>query len=558
MLNKVSNVSIPSADVSLSGKLKWRGRIWSRLQNMAFPLRIFLLLLTVSILLVGALDRFLSHNFEQYLLDQVSKTAMNQAKIIASMDSVVNAVKHRDKTQLAQIVSRLGSTSDLDYLVIGDTQSIRLYHPNPEMIGHPMQWTKPGALERGESYIIFGKGSMGEAMRAKTPIRDEQGKIIGVVSLGYLISKIDHWRLIYLLPLTHSFILVLGVLLLLSWLFAHHIRRQMMGMEPKEIARVLRQQEALFGAVFEGLLAVDPEGRITAINQNARKMLNISATPQQLIGRKVSEVVSPDHFFLDQSGENRQDELCTFNGLNAIANRAGIWSEDGVFQGWVVSFRSQDDIHTLSAQLSQIKQYVENLRTVRHEHLNWMSTLSGLLQMKEFDRALEMVKTESSSHQALIDMLRTAFNNRQIAALLFGKYHRAKELGLNLNFVPGCQLTQLPANIGENELAAIMGNLLDNAFEASLKNPDGDKQIEIYLSDEGENVILEIADHGCGIEPKLQNSLFERGISSKNSDEHGIGLYLVATYVQQSGGTITIEENPPRGTLFTVFIPKTH
>ncbi|MCT6716768.1 hypothetical protein N4280_15060, partial [Staphylococcus aureus] len=65
-------MSIPAADVSLSGKLTWRGRIWSRLQNMAFPLRIFLLLLTVSILLVGALDRFLSHNFEQYLLDQVS------------------------------------------------------------------------------------------------------------------------------------------------------------------------------------------------------------------------------------------------------------------------------------------------------------------------------------------------------------------------------------------------------------------------------------------------------------------------------------------------------
>ncbi len=525
---------------------------------MAFPLRIFFLLLTVSILLTGALDRFLSHNFEQYLLDQVSKTAMNQAKIIASMDSVVNAVKHRDKAQLANIVGKLGNTSDLDYLVIGDTQSIRLYHPNPEKIGYPMQWTKPGALERGESYIIFGKGSMGEAMRAKTPIRDEQGKIIGVVSLGYLISKIDHWRLVYLLPLTHSFLIVLAVLLLLSWQFANHIRRQMMGMEPKEIARVLRQQEALFGAVFEGLLAVDPEGRITAINQNARKMLHISATPQQLIGRKVSEVVSPDHFFHDQAGDNRQDELCTFNGLNAIANRAGIWSEEGVFQGWVVSFRSQDDIHTLSAQLSQIKQYVENLRTVRHEHLNWMSTMSGLLQMKEFDRALEMVKTESSSHQALIDMLRTAFNNRQIAALLFGKYHRARELGLTLNFVPGCQLANLPPNIGENELAAIMGNLLDNAFEASLKNPEGDKQVEIYLSDEGDDLILEVADHGCGIDPQLQDSLFERGISSKNSDDHGIGLYLVATYVQQSGGTITIEENPPRGTLFTVFIPKTH
>lgn len=539
----------------LSGKahfFKWRG-----LKNIAFPLRIFLMLLVFSVILIGAMDRFLTHSFEQYLINQVSKMAMNQAKIVASMDSVVSAVKQRDQQRLAQIVTRLGTSSDFDYIVIGDANSRRLYHPNPDKIGLPMQWTKEGALERGESYIIYGKGSMGKAMRAKTPIFDSDGKVIGVVSLGYLISKIDHWRLSYLTPLTSYFVIILITLLFLAWLFSNHIRRQMMGMEPKEIARVLRQQEALFGAVFEGLLAVDPEGKITAINQNARKMLRVSATPYQLVGRSVSEVVSPDHFFLDREGGNRQDELYTFNGLNIIANRAGIWTDD-IFQGWVVSFRSQDDIYTLSAQLSQIKQYVENLRTVRHEHLNWMSTLSGLLQMKEFDRALEMVKTESSSQQALIDTLRDTFKNRQIAALLFGKYHRAKELGLSLTFIPGCQLGILPVTLGENELAAIIGNLLDNAFEASLKNPDGDKNIEMYLSDEGHELILEVADHGCGIDPELQDSLFERGVSSKHSEEHGIGLYLVATYVHQSGGTITVEKNPPQGTLFTVFIPKTY
>src|SRR5699024_12644582 len=59
--------------------------------------------------------------------------------------------------------------------------SIRLYHPNPEKIGYPMQFTKQGALEKGESYFITGKGSMGMAMRAKTPIFDDDGKVIGVV-----------------------------------------------------------------------------------------------------------------------------------------------------------------------------------------------------------------------------------------------------------------------------------------------------------------------------------------------------------------------------------------
>lgn len=526
-----------------------------RLQNIAFPLRIFLLLLTVNVLLIGALDRFLSYNFDQYLTQRISDTAMSQARIIASMDSVINAVKQRDSRRLAEIAQRLGTRSDFDYVVIGDHNSIRLYHPNPEKIGYPMQWTKPGALERGESYIITSAGSIGQAMRAKTPIWDEQGRLIGVVSLGYLASKIDTWRLDYLLPLSAFFLIILILLLFCSWLFSRHIRQQMMGMEPHEIAHVLRQQEALFSSVFEGLLAVDPQGRITAINHAARKMLGLTASQQQLVGRSVSDLVQPDAFFLDAVGNNRQDEILTFNGLPIIASRAGIWVNQA-FQGWVVSFRSKDDIQTLSAQLSQVQQYVENLRTVHHEHLNWMSTLSGLLQMQEYERALEMVKVESSSQQALVDMLRQTFHSRQIAALLFGKYHRANELGLRLHFVPGCQLGTLPARIGENELATIIGNLLDNAFEASLHAPVNERRVEFYLTDEGDDLVLEVADRGCGIAPALRDTLFERGVSSKGSPEHGIGLYLVATYVRQYGGVITVDDNPPRGTLFSVFIPK--
>lgn len=115
------------------------------------------------------------------------------------------------------------------------------------------------------------------AMRAKTPIFDDDGKVIGVVSIGYLVSKIDSWRAEFLLPMAGVFVVLLGILMLLSWFPAAHIRRQMMGMEPKQIARVVRQQEALFSSVYEGLIAVDPHGYITAINRNARKMLGLSS-----------------------------------------------------------------------------------------------------------------------------------------------------------------------------------------------------------------------------------------------------------------------------------------
>lgn len=526
-------------------------------RSLAFPLRIFLLILVVSVFIIAALAQYFTASFEDYLATHVRDMAMNQAKIIASNDSIITAVKHRDYKRLATIADKLQSGTDFDYVVIGDTNSIRLYHPNPEMIGYPMQFTKPGALEKGESYFITGKGSIGMAMRAKTPIFDDDGKIIGVVSIGYLISKIDSWRSDFLLPMAGVFILLLLVLMLLSWFFAAHIRRQMLGMEPKQIARVVRQQEALFSSVYEGLIAVDPDGYITAINRSARKMLGLSSPGRKWLGKPVSEVVQPADFFTQQIAEKRQDAMVNFNGLSVIANREAIRSGDELL-GAIISFRSKDEIATLNAQLTQIKQYVESLRTLRHEHLNWMSTINGLLQMKEYDKVLAMVQGESQAQQQLIDSLRGAFADRQVAGLLFGKVQRARELGLTMAIVPGSQLHQLPEGLDSTEFAAIVGNLLDNAFEASLRTQQGNKVVELYLSDEGDDVIIEVADQGCGVPEALREKIFEQGVSTRTDEpgEHGIGLYLIASYVRRCDGVITLEDNSPCGTLFSLFLPK--
>lgn len=526
-------------------------------RSLAFPLRIFLLILVVSVFIIAALAQYFTASFEDYLAAHVRDMAMNQAKIIASNESIITAVKHRDYKRLATIADKLQSGTDFDYVVIGDTNSIRLYHPNPEKIGYPMQFTKPGALEKGESYFITGKGSIGMAMRAKTPIFDDDGKIIGVVSIGYLISKIDSWRSDFLLPMAGVFILLLLVLMLLSWFFAAHIRRQMLGMEPKQIARVVRQQEALFSSVYEGLIAVDPDGYITAINRSARKMLGLSSPGRKWLGKPVSEVVQPADFFTQQIAEKRQDAMVNFNGLSVIANREAIRSGDELL-GAIISFRSKDEIATLNAQLTQIKQYVESLRTLRHEHLNWMSTINGLLQMKEYDKVLAMVQGESQAQQQLIDSLRGAFADRQVAGLLFGKVQRARELGLTMTIVPGSQLHQLPEGLDSTDFAAIVGNLLDNAFEASLRTLQGNKVVELYLSDEGDDVIIEVADQGCGVPEALREKIFEQGVSTRTDEpgEHGIGLYLIASYVRRCDGVITLEDNSPCGTLFSLFLPK--
>lgn len=129
-------------------------------QRLAFPLRIFLLILVFSIFVIAATAQYFTASFEDYLTLHVRDMAMNQAKIIASNDSIISAVKTRDYKRLATIADKLQRDTDFDYVVIGDRHSIRLYHPNPEKIGYPMQFTKPGALEKGRATSSPGKGQL--------------------------------------------------------------------------------------------------------------------------------------------------------------------------------------------------------------------------------------------------------------------------------------------------------------------------------------------------------------------------------------------------------------
>ncbi len=167
-----------------------------------------------------------------------------------------------------------------------------------------------------------------------------------------------------------------------------------------------------------------------------------------------------------------------------------------------------------------------------------------------------MVQGESQAQQQL-DSLRGAFADRQVAGLLFGKVQRARELGLKMVIVPGSQLHQLPEGLDSTEFAAIVGNLLDNAFEASLRTQEGDKTIELFLSDEGDEVVIEVADRAAAFLKRCGKN-FEQGVSTRTDEpgEHGIGLYLIASYVGRCGGVITLEDNDPCGTLFSLFLPK--
>ena len=98
-------------------------------------------------------------------------------------------------------------------------------------------------------------------------------------------------------------------------------------------------------------------------------------------------------------------------------------------------------------------------------------------------------------------------------------------------------------------------------MDATLKAPVP-APVELYISDRNQELLIEVADRGCGVDDTMKPHIFRQGFSSKPDSEndivgteHGIGLFLVAGYIDKAGGSIEIADNTPQGTIFSVFIP---
>ncbi|PNH82693.1 ATPase [Vibrio diazotrophicus] len=505
---------------------------------------------------------FMGVNFHQSLLDtlehQVGTRALIQAKEIASDPNLIQEVRIKNIPAIERIINRLTKISDASFIVIGDDDGTRLSHPVKEKIGLPMQGgDNAAALENGESYISVSKGSLGYGVRGKSAIVDFDGEIIGVVSVGYLFNRFDQWLVFYAKPVSFELGAILLLTLIGAWLFSSHIKKKMNGMEPAEIALALYLQRSILQSVYEGIIAIDKTGKILAVNKSAIDLLGTDKEVSEIKNRSILEYLNHTQFFFQTPyEENIKDEIVSINGKTLIANRVAIFDRD-LLIGWVISFRHKNDINSLTAELTQIKQYTDNLRVMRHEHANKLSTISGLIEIGEYESALSLINNENTKKQQLIDFIRSRIKCKQVAGILLGKYARSQELGLQLQFDPTCQLYNLPDNIDDDELSAIIGNLIDNAFEATLKNPESDKVITLLITDAGKELVIEIGDNGCGIDPEIAGTIFNRGVTSKNDDKgHGIGLYLINRYVTNAGGVILVDNAEPKGTIFSIFIPK--
>lgn len=110
---------------------------------------------------------------------------------------------------------------------------------------------------------------------------------------------------------------------------------------------------------------------------------------------------------------------------------------------------------------------------------------------------------------------------------------------------------------GSVHLTNVVYNLLDNA----LKYSGGEPRISIRLEEEGNQVILKVADKGIGIPAEYKKKIFEKFFRVPTGDVHdikgyGLGLSYVDSVVRSHRGLIEVVSKPGEGSVFTISLPK--
>jgi len=523
--------------------------------------RMILTLGLVSALQAAFIGVFAGYYLSESLYSEIGQRALMVAKTVATSPAVIQGIQERDIDALNALTRKMATTNEALFIVIGDHDAIRLAHPSSDRIGYSMADDDGDygrrALVEGEGYVARALGNLGESMRGKAPVFEpDSGNIIGIVSVGYSLRQVEATVQRY------NFVLygVLGVVLLVSILaavvIASRFKRAIFGLEPEEIASLFQERDATLQSVREGIIAINRDGIITTVNRAALTTLGLN-TDTPVAGRPILEVLpESDLMSVMSSGIPDFDREVWLRNRQMVVNRLPMRQGDDII-GVVASFRLRNELDQVSQQLTRIQQYADTLRSQTHEYSNKLHTIAGLIQLGAYNDALKLIGSEVSSHQALIHLLLEAVPDPIIAGCLLGKHNRAREMGLQLEIDPGSQMADLPDNLPREQLVSVLGNLIDNALEATRRHTGANGRVQLSMTDLGQELIFEVEDQGPGIAPEVQDRIFEKGVTSKPGNEHGFGLHLVRQFLDTWGGSITVENlSDAGGSRFTLYLPK--
>lgn len=493
-----------------------------------------ILIITLAVFL-GGVGILINLYFETQKRDQ---NLQNVAETIAH--SPILLEEQSDSAMLMEYLDSLkDSLEDIDVISIVGSDNVRKYHSNHELIGTVYDGTTPKfEQDEKEYYATNDVGPSGTQRRAYAAIYDAEGNFVGFVIAIMLRQNI--YRESLQTALIFVLITIAAVLmeLLVSAEVSGTIKKSLLGYEPDVFTAMYKVRDNILESLDEGILAVDRNGIVQFVNQAASTMLdNIeNGFGKRIVGERLEHIqIESETLLIDRAPIKESDEAI----------------------GEIVILHDRAEYTKLMEDLTGTRYLVDSMRANNHDFTNKLHVILGLIQMKMYDEAVSYIENITIVQRATISKIMNAVNEPSVAALLIGKTARASELNIKFVFREGCYYSNTDMQLPSELLVTVIGNLIENAFEAMNESEDYEVQKELLFGiySRPGAVLITTDDTGSGISEEDLERVFENGYSTKG-EGRGTGLYQVKSMVERFGGTITVESQVGVGTSFSVSFTK--
>lgn len=206
-------------------------------------------------------------------------------------------------------------------------------------------------------------------------------------------------------------------------------------------------------------------------------------------------------------------------------------------------------VKNMEESLENLSDLNQKLRHQRHEYLNEMQVVYGLLELGETEEAFRFLKPIYQDAARTGRSLKTSLP--AVNALLRNKMSLAESENIPLYLEVSSNLSDIPVEAWS--ICKVLGNLIDNAITAVEGTENG--EVHVVLSESPKHYEFCVYNNGPVIEENLKDRIFESGFTSKKEEGHGYGLGIVRSIVKEAGGSIEVSSVPGK-TAFTVFLPR--
>jgi len=507
-----------------------------RFQLVALQLAIVLAVLTA----VGVVTIRMQ---EAQLRDAYKSRLIGVAESVARLPSVINAFGTPAPAETIQPIAEvIRQASNVTYVVVTDKFGVRQSHPNAEEIGKHVS-TDPSVPLAGDIYVGTQTGTLGESWRVKVPIFDRNGAVIGSASVGVLESTLaaDLYE-----DLPQLFGWLVGAALLGS-LGAMYISklvwRRIYKLEPEDIAALLETRDAMLHGLGEGLVAVDADGTVVLVNDEARRLLGVG---EEILGSPATASLEPGIHRLLAAGSSTEELV--LSGERILLGKVNAATVDGREVGKVLILRDRTELHAMLRDRDGALDVTQALRAQAHEFANKLHVVSGLLELGQQSKAVEFLGRSAADAGFVNRPLAAGITDDGVRALLIAKSTVCAERGIDIEVAED----SVCSPDGTDDVITVLGNLIDNAVDAA----GYDSTVAVALAETpAGGRVLTVEDDGPGVPDADRQAVFEPGVTSKDADgvnTRGFGLALVQRVARRRGGTAAVTRSDLGGARFTV------